>query len=362
MLHAAFVAVRRRATAALCLTGAVSLVSVGAIATPPVLAVHQGVETGAMPKGVTISPDGTRLYVTNYGQLDRLNVTIHDARTLARVGRIDVPGIVVESAISPDGRTLYLSNFRRNSVQFVDVGSRQVTREIHVGSHPKILVLSRDGRRLFAANWNGRSVSEVDTATGRVTRTLAVGEHPRGMALTRSGRLYVANFSDHTIDVFDGPALDQHHRIRRVCRIPRHLALSPDDRTLYISCFSESSLAAMDTVSERITHRVSVGRSPKANDVLPGGRYVVTADYGGSGATLVDTRDWTAQRIDIPAMDHASGVVAARRGLRFYVTGWYDGHLFSVGLEHDGPRYVVPRALQASVRAQRSFHDQHPAE
>ena len=261
MLHAAFVAARRRAAPALCLAGAISLVSVGAVATPPVLAVHRGAETGAMPKGVSISPDGTRLYVTNYGQLDRLSVTVHDAQTLARVGRIDVPGIVVESAISPDGRTLYLSNFRRNSVQFVDVASRQVTREVRVGSHPKILVLSRDGRRLFAANWNGRDVTEVDTATGRLVRTLSAGTHPRGMALTRSGRLYVANFSDHTIDVFDGPSLERHHRLRRVCRIPRHLALSPDDRTLYISCFSESVLAAMDTRTEQITHRVAVGRS-----------------------------------------------------------------------------------------------------
>ncbi len=352
----------QRGSVALCLFGAAICVGAGAVATPPSLSVQQGVEAGSMPKGASLSPDGRRLYVTNYGQLDRLNITVHDARTLRRIGRIDLPGIAVESVVSPNGTVLYVSNFRRNSVQFVDLGSNRVVREVPVGRHPKILVVSRDGRRLFAANWGDRSVTEVDTRDGTVVRTLAVGENPRGMALTRGGTLYVANFSDHNLDVFAGPRMEQHHRVRRLCRVPRHLALSPDERSLYVSCLTASQLAVIDLATERVVRTVAVGRSPKANDVLEGGRYVVTADYGGSGATLVDTRDWSTRRIDIPSMDHASGVVAARHGLRFFVTGWYDGHVYSVGVDGQGPRFEVPLALRLAVRAQRRWHDEHPAE
>lgn len=334
-----------------------------ALANPPRIDVERRVDTGAMPKGASVSPDGTRLYVTNYGQLNRNNIGIFDTATLRRVGTVDLPGIAVESAVSPDGRTLYVSNFRRNSVQFVDLGSRQVTAEVTVGSHPKILVLSRDGRRLFAANWSGESVSEIEVASRRVVRTLRAGANPRGMALTRAGTLYVANFNDHSIDVYQGADLSRHHTIRHVCRVPRHLSLSPDDRTLYISCFTGSFLAAMDTTTERIAHTVSVGRSPKATDVLPGGRYVVTADYGGSGASIVDTQDWTARTLDIPGMDHASGVAAARQGMRFFVTGWYDDHVYAVApFAHGASPFTITPVERSRVHEQRAYHDQHPAE
>jgi YVTN family beta-propeller protein len=346
--------------AALALAG--TLVGPWVVATPPLLDVHAQVPTGAMPKGVSLSPDGQRLYVANYGQLDRGNITVHDARTLRRLARFDLPGIAVETAVSTDGRTLYVSNFRRNSVQFVDTASGAVTREVTTGSHPKIVVLSPDGRRLFAANWGGQSVTELNARTGAVVRTLRVGANPRGMAISRSGTLYVANFGAHTIDVFSGPDLSRHHTLSHVCRVPRHLALSPDDRTLYVSCFTASALGVLDTATERFTRFVSVGRSPKALDVFPDGRHVVTANYGGCGATVVDTRDWTTRTLDIPAMDHASGVVAGRDGLRFYVTGWYDDHLFAVGLSGQGPRVTISAAERLRVRAQRAFHDAHPAE
>lgn len=342
--------------------GAVLLATATVTASPPRFAVQQGVETGAMPKGVTVSHDGRTLYVTNYGQLNHRNVSILDAQTLRTMGEIDLPGIAVESALSPDGRTLYVSNFRRNSVQFVDLATRSVTREVTVGSHPKILVVSHDGRRLFAANWAGASVSEVDIRSGAVVRTYAVGANPRGMAVTRNGTLYVANFSDQSLDVFDGPGRRNHRHLSRVCAVPRHLALSPDERRLFITCLTASELLTLDTRTERVTQRVPVGRSPKAVAVMPGGRFVVTADYGGSSATVVDTTLGTTQHIPVPGMDHASGIAASPRGHRFYVTGWYDDHVYAAGLDGVAPRYTVPARVEARARASRRFHDAHPDE
>jgi YVTN family beta-propeller protein len=82
------------------------------------------------------------------------NITIYDATTLAPQGSIDLPGVVVETVLSADGSTIFASNFTRDSVQLIDVKTKRVTREINVGVHPKILVLSRDGKTLYAANWN----------------------------------------------------------------------------------------------------------------------------------------------------------------------------------------------------------------
>ncbi len=348
-------------TAPLVLSAA--LVSLAAFARPPRLVVTQMAATGSLPKGVSVSPDGTRLYVTNYGELSRHSVTIFDAATLRRLDEITVRGIVVESAVSPDGRTLYLSNFTRSSVQFVDIATRTMTREVHTtGRNPKIVVLSPDGSRLFAANWSSRNVTEIDTATGAVTRTLEAGLNPRGMAMTHGGRLYIANFFGNTIDVYEGAAMETHRRIDRVCRIPRHLSLSPDDRTLYVSCLGQDEVIAMNTETSRIEHRAHVGFAPKAIDVCPDGRYIFSANYGGHSVSIVDTTDWTVRTMEVPVMDHASGIVCARSGVRAFITGWYDDHLYAVDAEGSAPPMSFTAPQRAFTLRRREYHRLHPAE
>ncbi len=333
-----------------------------ATATVPRLTVQQSVETGSMPKGVIRSPDGRTLYVANYGQLDRGNLGVYDATTLVRQRLIDVPGIIVESAISPNGRVLYVSNFRRNSVQYLDLQSGLVTREITTGQHPKILVISPDGTRLFAANWASRNVTEINVATGTVTRTLNAGDNPRGMAFSRAGKLYIANSTSDDIDVYEGPTLAQHHRIARTCRIPRHITLSPDESRLYISCLGASVLAVLNTTTERIERAITTQSGPKANDVSPDGRYVATADYNASGVTIIDTTDWSSRSIEIPTMNRASGLVFAATGLRVIVTGWFDDHLYSVGVEGAQPGLTFTRSQIRRTLRQRRDYDSRSGE
>jgi YVTN family beta-propeller protein len=313
----------------------------------PQLEVQEVAATGSMPKGVTLSPDGTRLYVTNFGQANGKNVSIYDATTLAPIADIDVPGIVVETTLSADGALLYASNFTRDSVQIIDTHTRRVAREIQVGLHPKILALSKDQKTLFAANWNGNSVSEIDLARGVTVRTHTAGLHPRGMALTSAGLLYVANFDGATIDVFHGPSFAQNYTLA-VCPIPRHLVLAPDEHTLFLSCYHDSQLWALDLtgLSERANHIVSVGKSPKSIDVSRDGKYVFSADYGDTNSvSIVDTSDWTASTYTVPGMSRGSGVVVLPGGRRAAVTGWCDNHVYVVGIAGSGghPRETLAK-------------------
>lgn len=318
------------------LFGALFTVS-GAIAAPQ-LEVQEVASTGSMPKGATLSPDGTRIYVTNFGQANGKNLSIYDATTLAPMGDIDVPGIVVESVLNADGSLIYASNFPRDSVQIIDTKTRRVTREIQVGLHPKILVLSKDGKTLFAANWNGNSVSEIDLARGVTVRTHQAGVHPRGMALTSAGSLYVANFDGATIDVFHGTNFMENYTLS-VCPIPRHLVLAPDEKTLFLSCYHDSQLWALDLtgLSERANHIVSVGKLPKSIDVSRDGKYVYSADYGPSNSvSIVDTGDWSASTYTVPGMDRGSGITVLPGGRRAAVTGWCDNHVYIVGIQGSG--------------------------
>ena len=312
--------------------------SATAAAQPPQLEVQQVAATGSMPKGVSLSPDGKHAYVTNFGQSESHNIDIYDAETLAHEARIDIPGNVVESVLSPDGSTIYASNFLRNSVQFVDLKTRRVTREISVGLHPKILVPSPDNKFLFAANWSGQSVSQIDVETGKVVRTLpTTGLNPRGMAMSRAGVLYAANFNGASIDIFKGPDYGERHTVS-ACPIPRHLALSPDDSVLFVSCYHDSMLHAVDVATEKVVHTLHVGSSPKSVEVSKDGRWVWSADYGKetNSVTVVDTEDWTARVFVVPGMDHGSGLTIFPDGKHALVTGWWDSHVYLVGFEGTG--------------------------
>ncbi len=322
-----------------------------ASAQAPEIEVKEVAETGSMPKGAVLSPDGKRFYVTNFGMANGHNITVYDATTLALVDTIYLPGITVECLLSHDGATIYASNFARDSVQVVDVRTHHVKREIDVGMHPKILALGADEKTLFAANWNGNSVTQIDLPSGRVVTTLDAGSHPRGMALTRAGQLYVANFDGASIDVFDPPPEGQkrYHWATRlaICPIPRHLALSPDDRTLYVSCYHDSALAALDLATWKVVHTVPIGKNPKAIAVSGDGRYVYSADYGeeSHSVSVVDTTDWRARVFVVPGMDRGSGIAVEPDGTRALVTGWFDNHVYLVGFTGPGghPREALDK-------------------
>lgn len=312
----------------------VTLASLAASAQPPRLEVQGVAGTGSMPKGVSLSPDLKRAYVTNFGQSNGHNIEVVDANSLEHIDTIDLPGNVVESVLSPDGTTIYASNFIRNTVQFIDTKTKRVTKEIPTAAHPKILVLSPDGKNLFAANWSGDSVTQIDTATAKVIRTLPAGKNPRGMVLTKGGTLYVANFNGESIDVFKGADFSDRHRFA-ACPIPRHLTLTTDEKLLLVSCYHDSMLQAIDVTTEKVVHQLHVGSNPKTIEVSQDGRWIWSADYGKetNSVTVVDTDDWTARVFPVPGLDHGSGLTIYPDGKHALVTGWYDNHVYLVGFE-----------------------------
>lgn len=314
----------------------VSLLSVSAFAAAPRLEVLERIDTGSQPKGVSVSPDGSRIYVTIFGRPDRENVWVYDARTLRRVGTVSFAGNAVESLSSRDGRTLYVTNFRRNRVEVIDTRSLDVTAEIEVGKNPKTMALSRDGKTLYVANWSSHTVSVVDLEHNRVVHTLRTGENPRGMVTTREGKLFVASFADDVIDVYDHPRQDEQHARRlRVCAVPRHLVLSPDEATLYVSCYRKSLLGAVN-LRDWSVERLPIGRSPKTIDITSDGRWVVSADYGEGTVSVVDTRAMQMRRTWIPELTMATGLAVSPTGqLRVYATSFDRNTLFVMGVREN---------------------------
>lgn len=313
---------------------------------PPELVFEAKRPTGFLPKGISVAPDGKLAFVTNFGSKDRDNVRFYDTASMNEVAHIDFPGNAVESVPSPDGKTLYVSNFTRDSVMFIDVAKRSVDREVKTGQHPKIVVVSRDGSTLFTANWGTNDVTVLDVNAGKAVATLKVGKQPRGMAIAGDGKLYVADFYDDRVHVFakrtdsdasaGGGAGYAEDRVFPVCLRPRHLVLSPDDKTLYVSCLNGSQIHGMDvTVSPPVVKvRGNVGASPKSIDISADGKYVYSADFGATSVSVMDTNDGSTRVVRIAGIKEPCGL-AVLSPSRIAVTGWLDAHIYTLTL---GPR------------------------
>ncbi len=287
-------------------------------------------QTGSQPKSVNVSPDGSRLVVCNFGFRDHDNVYVYNAQTLDHVGTVNFQGNAVETAFSPDGSTLYVSNFRGAKIMVIDFSTLQVTGQVDVGADPKTIVVSADGSTIYVANYASNSVSIVDAATLTETQRINTGIQPRGMALASDGRLYVAAFRDHYTHVFAPNTYTEERQIS-MCRFPRHLALSPDDTILYASCSSVRVLHWHVAADGRRTGIVPVGHNPRTIDMSDNGRYIAVADFDSSTVSLVDTVDLVHRTSPVRGADQIVGVaIHPGDDLRVYATSWNNNILFAL--------------------------------
>src|SRR5688500_4928707 len=90
------------------------------------------------------------------------SVSIIDTATDKVVGELRTGGKPRGIAVSPDGARLYLSDRASNSLLVVDLARREVEKRIPLGQSPEGISLSRDGRWLAAAIEEADSVVLID--------------------------------------------------------------------------------------------------------------------------------------------------------------------------------------------------------
>jgi DNA-binding beta-propeller fold protein YncE len=317
------------------------------------------------PKSVRFLEDGSKVYVN---ALEGFTTVVYDPRHLKRIDTIvhhfdqndaglfnarhggapwlrfpasGVPadpnqfsGKPVESALSVDGRYLWIPYYRRDydrfstmpsAVAIIDVRSDQIVRVMSTGPIPKYVVASPDGHWMAVVHWGDNTVGLIDTherepARYRRAALIAVGhrfdlnkvdssdrDHGcgfclRGAVFTPDSRyLLVARMGGGGIAVIDV------HRRRYVGTVygmrptPRHLELSPDGRTLYVSSnFAGyvSRYRTEDLVRAARTHvhklkplgETYTGESTRTIAVAPNGRWIFAAANKESQVVVLDAR------------------------------------------------------------------------
>jgi YVTN family beta-propeller protein len=144
----------------------------------------------ASPSGVTISADGTRLYVTCAAPSS--TVCIVETMTGRILTRIAAGHTAMSPVLSSDGKMLYVCNRFNDAVSFIDLPTGREIGRVSVPREPVAAAVTPDGRLLLVANHlhNGAadaahvaaSVSVIETATRKIVKEIQL---PNGSGLLR---------------------------------------------------------------------------------------------------------------------------------------------------------------------------------
>jgi DNA-binding beta-propeller fold protein YncE len=217
-------------------------------------------DPGVAPKstaGVAVAPDGKVLLVANY-QNDSISFVDLAARTKSaeldlRPGKTDPKKSGVAGGEFPywiaikDDRTAYVSSLRDREIVVLRLGDRpSIAARIPVRGSPNRMVLSRDGSRLYVAADISDRVVEIDTAENRVLAEIPTTA-PDGYVPDKSAK----------------------------GSIPNSLALSPDEKTLYVTDGGTNAVAV-----------IALGSAPRIAGLIPTGDYPNSVSVGADGKTL----------------------------------------------------------------------------
>ena len=125
----------------------------------------------ALPWGVTIVPDKSKIFLTTAGSE---SVTVIDVQRLLKT---------IRSRHDP-------------FVNDLSASSEYVSARVPVGHNPRGLILSPDGERLYVANRLDDNITVIDTQTNSIVNTIDLGGPKKIDALRRGERLfYTADFA-----------------------------------------------------------------------------------------------------------------------------------------------------------------------
>ena len=205
--------------------------------------------------GLTVSPDGSKVYAAA-GDEDRVLVySLHDGE-LSPLPPIPFPkgSFPAGLALSGDGQVLYAAGNLSNSAIAVDLETHKILFDAPVGHKPYACALHPLNDQLYVTNWGGDTVSILNAHTGSLIASIEVEAKPNDILMTPNGKtIFVANGDRNSVSVIDAATdrvLEQVDVSFRSTKLPgtmpNALALGSNGKTLYVANADNNSVAVVD--------------------------------------------------------------------------------------------------------------------
>jgi len=324
--------------------------------------VLRSLPVGKRPRGLKVSPDGSKVYVAlsgtprggpnvdestlpppdrsadGIGVVDIASLTPNAQGDMAlepKAGVVQQVGALQPSILhgklesgddpetidsTPDGRILAVANEDSAKLRLMDAQTGALLANIGVGLEPEGLRFRPDGKVVYVTSEAIDRLDVIDVAERRVIATVPVGKRPRSILFSPDGdRAYITCELASRIDVIDSRA----HRTLTSIEIegtpkamPMGMALDPSEQRLYVSLGRAGEVAVIDVRSLRLLTRIAdVGARPWGIALSPDGDKVYTANGPSGDVSVIDTRSMTViHRIPVGKMPWGLGLVRVRGG------------------------------------------------
>jgi YVTN family beta-propeller protein len=266
---------------------------------PATMKVVGSIKVGDNPHGLITSPDRRTLYVSVEGtdELVAVDIATNQVKSRAKVGR--APN---EVSITRDGRYVFVPLRNDNAIDVVDIATMKVVDRMKTPAMPHNTYVSADGRHLYLGSMAGSRITIFDTATHKQINEIAPGDWVRPIALRRDEKLaYVALSKLHgfaVVDLKEGkttrrvelPALPAGTEIPPYDTLTHGLALTPDERELYVTSMAGKAVYAFSVPDLKQLAKIDVGRFPNWISIAPDGSLVWVSNQLDDSVSAIDTR------------------------------------------------------------------------
>jgi YVTN family beta-propeller protein len=147
------------------------------------------IKIGRYPRGIAISNDSKRAYVAEMGG-NRIHVINLEDFTITHIPIGSNPRAIV---LSPDNTKMYVTMNLSGKVASWDLVANIAGKSVKTGEAARSLAISSDGSSLFVVNFKSNTMSKVRTSDMKVLETIKACNEPIGITYdTPTGNTWVA--------------------------------------------------------------------------------------------------------------------------------------------------------------------------
>jgi len=227
--------------------------------------------------GLTFAPDGKTVYAGGgaRGVVYELTYAAGEVKLAREIKAGDFAGDV---AVSPDGRLLYAADLYANLIVVINPQSGRVIDRFKTGRRPYRILFHPDGRSYFVSSWADTAVYQYNAANGEEIGRIRLAPHPTDMLLSAyqpepeegqpavdsKYRLFVAasnTNSVYVVGIGENKTMNladtilvaplSNSPVSPLGMTPSALALSADQKHLYVACSDADAVALVDVSEAR---------------------------------------------------------------------------------------------------------------
>lgn len=234
---------------------------------------------------VDLVPTAAHGYIANYKSND---VTVFDrmtGKTIAAVPAGDHPSHL---ALTRDSKFLLIGHEGNDGLWFLDTRTNQITKKLPEGTG--ILCRCDSRKKIYQSQIFVPYIFVIDPETQTIAKRIHVGGRPLDLAITPDQKhLYIANFDLNEIEEIDTDTDSVVARIPHVGNA-RGIAITNDGSFGYVTNVTSSTVTVVGLGSREIVKVIPVGTMPTSIAFRNDGKYAYVSCQGNASVFVIDAQ------------------------------------------------------------------------